>query len=336
MNKKNLLFTFLLLLPIVFYSQNVGIGTTTPNPKAALEIKATDKGILFPRLTSAQRDAISDPPNGLHIYNVDERCLNYYDSTFSTWSCYCEGDTCKAIFIHISANASSIDFYTTYAINYPKARKFSILVIEGITISGGINFFNMPLTGVYDIKIINRGEIFGSGGPGGTGASGQSGQCAIAAANGGPGGSAIHTRVGNAIVVDNYGIVAGGGGGGGGGGRTAADQYGGGGGGGAGSFPGSGGVGGGSTINVFGCGTLTSIAQSGTNGTISGGGQGGTGASSGGNGGNGGGRAQTGENGTGTAAGSGGPPGNAISSFGGSSGSIINNLGTGQSFGIVQ
>lgn len=93
----NLLFVFLL-------NAQVGIGTTTPNPKAALEIKSTDKGVLFPMLTNAQRDAIVNPPDGLHIFNKDERCLNVYDSLFSTWSCYCEVDTCKAVLIRITAN----------------------------------------------------------------------------------------------------------------------------------------------------------------------------------------------------------------------------------------
>src|SRR6476660_9882958 len=84
--------------------QGVGIGTSTPNPKAILDIKATDKGILFPRLTSAQRDAITNPPNGLHIYNTDEACLNYFDSTNGMWNCYCENDTCKVIMFRITAD----------------------------------------------------------------------------------------------------------------------------------------------------------------------------------------------------------------------------------------
>ena len=36
----------------------VGVGTTTPDAKSALDIRATDKGLLIPRLTAAQRTAI--------------------------------------------------------------------------------------------------------------------------------------------------------------------------------------------------------------------------------------------------------------------------------------
>jgi hypothetical protein len=33
-------------------AQNVGIGTTSPNANAALEIKSNDKGFLMPRLST--------------------------------------------------------------------------------------------------------------------------------------------------------------------------------------------------------------------------------------------------------------------------------------------
>jgi hypothetical protein len=46
----------------------VGIGTTTPAASAALDITSTTKGLLVPRLTQAQRDAIATPAVGLMIY----------------------------------------------------------------------------------------------------------------------------------------------------------------------------------------------------------------------------------------------------------------------------
>lgn len=52
-------------------AQNVGIGTTTPAYSAALDINSTDKGLLIPRLTAAQKLAIDTPVNGLLIYQTD-------------------------------------------------------------------------------------------------------------------------------------------------------------------------------------------------------------------------------------------------------------------------
>jgi hypothetical protein len=65
---------FLILLSFVISIQvygQTGIGTTTPNASAKLEIAATDKGLLIPRMTSTQKGNITSPANGLLIYQTD-------------------------------------------------------------------------------------------------------------------------------------------------------------------------------------------------------------------------------------------------------------------------
>ncbi|OON68780.1 hypothetical protein B0919_11370 [Hymenobacter sp. CRA2] len=50
----------------------VRIGSAgTPDAKAALDVSATDRGLLIPRLTQAQRTAITNPPQGLMVYQTD-------------------------------------------------------------------------------------------------------------------------------------------------------------------------------------------------------------------------------------------------------------------------
>lgn len=49
----------------------VGIGTITPNAAALVDITSTTKGLLLPRMTKTQRDAIASPPDGLVIYQTD-------------------------------------------------------------------------------------------------------------------------------------------------------------------------------------------------------------------------------------------------------------------------
>lgn len=68
---------------------NVGIGTTTPHPSSKLEIDATDKGLLIPRLTTAQRLAIVNPANSLLVYDTDAECYYYYISASTTWVSLC-------------------------------------------------------------------------------------------------------------------------------------------------------------------------------------------------------------------------------------------------------
>ncbi|ROL58455.1 tail fiber protein [Bacteroidetes/Chlorobi group bacterium Naka2016] len=62
-------------------AQNVGIGTTTPDNSAILELYSTSHGFLVPRLTTTQRNAISSPATGLLIYNLDNQRFEYYDGT---------------------------------------------------------------------------------------------------------------------------------------------------------------------------------------------------------------------------------------------------------------
>src|SRR5260221_12646499 len=57
-----------------------GIGTLTPNVSSLLDITSTTKGILIPRMTKTQRDAIAAPVTGLMIYQTNSTPGFYYYS----------------------------------------------------------------------------------------------------------------------------------------------------------------------------------------------------------------------------------------------------------------
>lgn len=65
----------------VAQSGAVGIGTTTPNASAALDITSTNKGLLLPRVNSTQRLAINTPATGLIVFDTDKKLLYFYDGT---------------------------------------------------------------------------------------------------------------------------------------------------------------------------------------------------------------------------------------------------------------
>ena len=65
---KTFLTALFLLFVIIETKAQVGIGTNSPNSSAQLDVSSTSKGFLPPRLTAAQRDAISNPPAGLMIW----------------------------------------------------------------------------------------------------------------------------------------------------------------------------------------------------------------------------------------------------------------------------
>jgi hypothetical protein len=67
----------LIFFSIATFAQ-VGIGTTTPDGSAKLDVNSTDKGFLPPRLTTAQRDQINLPAVGLMIYNTTLSAIQFH------------------------------------------------------------------------------------------------------------------------------------------------------------------------------------------------------------------------------------------------------------------
>src|SRR6478735_9299384 len=57
---------------------SAGIGTTTPNASSLFEIRSTTKGMLIPRMTVLQRNAIVSPATGLLIYQTNNAPGFYY------------------------------------------------------------------------------------------------------------------------------------------------------------------------------------------------------------------------------------------------------------------
>ena len=60
---------------------NVGIGTTTPDASAVLELESTSQGFLPPRFSTPRMHAISLPSEGLMVYNTDEKSMCFYNGT---------------------------------------------------------------------------------------------------------------------------------------------------------------------------------------------------------------------------------------------------------------
>jgi hypothetical protein len=68
-------------------SAQVSIGTPTPDQTAILDLSSTSQGLLLPRMTTAQRDAISTPAVGLMIYNTTNNGLELYHGSVAEINC---------------------------------------------------------------------------------------------------------------------------------------------------------------------------------------------------------------------------------------------------------
>ena len=63
---------------------SLAVGTATPAASAILDIQSTNKGVLVPRLTTAQRTAISSPAAGLLVY--DSNLQNFFFHNGTSWT----------------------------------------------------------------------------------------------------------------------------------------------------------------------------------------------------------------------------------------------------------
>lgn len=89
--------------------QGVTIGTANPpDPSAVLDLQSGNQGLLVPRLTTAQRNAVVSPAQGLIIFNTTTNCMEMYVNASWKQSCFdcgfpqaiasavpqvCQGDT---------------------------------------------------------------------------------------------------------------------------------------------------------------------------------------------------------------------------------------------------
>ena len=60
--------------------------TQTPDGSSALEIRSTEAGILIPRMSAAERDAITNPARGLMVFVGDDSQFYYYNG--SSWQTF--------------------------------------------------------------------------------------------------------------------------------------------------------------------------------------------------------------------------------------------------------
>lgn len=77
----NLPILIIAILSMNLTFSQVGIGTTTPENSAALDVESTTRGFLPPRMTSDERDLINNPSAGLIIYNTDDNNIQYFNGS---------------------------------------------------------------------------------------------------------------------------------------------------------------------------------------------------------------------------------------------------------------
>ena len=91
------------LLTATTFAQ-IGINNENPDASAALDITSTTGGLLVPRMTETQRDAISPAATGLMIYQTDGT-VGFYYYNGSSWVLMVDAST-------IPKTNASVSFFT--------------------------------------------------------------------------------------------------------------------------------------------------------------------------------------------------------------------------------
>ncbi len=91
---------FLLGLNLIFFTSfsQVGIGTVSPDPSSMLDVSSESRGVLIPRMTTVQRDAIVSPPEGLNLYNLTTKTTDIFSN--GVWKSVAYEKTSNLVFVY--------------------------------------------------------------------------------------------------------------------------------------------------------------------------------------------------------------------------------------------
>lgn len=160
-NHKTFLLLFFFLITFIGNAQ-IGIGTTTPDATSILDITSTTKGMLAPRMTTAQRNAIATPAQGLLVYDTDLK-LFYYYSTPSGWLPLLNSSVGRTNFKRVKSAADLAPELALGGSVYQLSSNTLYEINGSITLAAPINLNDAYVTGIdtnEDILTFPTGTIF--------------------------------------------------------------------------------------------------------------------------------------------------------------------------------
>ena len=143
----------------VLAQTRIGIGTQAPHGSAVLDVFSQSKGLLIPRMTTDERDAIISPAEGLEIFSTTSKTKYFFDGT--TWQT--RGPGISNIYYQIYSFGSPVSTGSQQnAINMsPVAQEFISNTAAYAEIDG-VNAIKILENGLYVIDLAGTISSIGS------------------------------------------------------------------------------------------------------------------------------------------------------------------------------
>jgi uncharacterized protein (TIGR02145 family) len=144
----NLLLCILLLSTSVVSAQ-YGIGTDSASSSAALDITSTNRGVLVPRMTTTQRDAITSPANALLIFNTTNNTFEVFKTACSCWVTVYDGGTSPASSL-VNTAPSANNMFVSGQFLVGKTLTLNYTYFDGQQDPEGLTTYKWQISGTND------------------------------------------------------------------------------------------------------------------------------------------------------------------------------------------
>ena len=147
---------------------NVGINNVTPNPQAILDINSITKGVLFPRMTTAQRNGIAAPTLGLLIYNVEDSVAQHFNGQCWLPMYLNDCNTCDfdftlsdtlGIIDKIFSDSTTVTISVNQTMGNPNA-PISIFYMQNLPVGTSTSLSNYVINGSGSTVLTVKADIF--------------------------------------------------------------------------------------------------------------------------------------------------------------------------------